>query len=69
LRFGEIVRIVLEVGEAALRVQRDGVIDLGADAIGREVGAQVVALPHADHVLVEDVARSPAHARALGLRR
>ena len=44
LRLREIVRLMLEIGEAALRVQRHGIVDLRADALGREMSAQLVAL-------------------------
>ena len=49
------MRLVLEIGEAALSVQRHGIVDLRADALGGQVSAQLVALARANHVLVEDV--------------
>ena len=52
---GKSSRLVLEIGEAALSMQRHRIVDLRADAFGREMGAQLVALRRANHVLIEDV--------------
>ena len=52
---GEVAGLVAEVGEGLLLVEGEGVVDLGADAVGGEVGAEVVAARGADDVLVEDM--------------
>ena len=54
--FRAVFRPVPEVGEALLHVQRNRVINLGADAAFRKVGAQPVPIRDADHILVVDVA-------------
>src|ERR1044071_1756208 len=65
LGLGEVALAVSEVGEAGLQVERDGVIDLRADAVSLEVFEQRVAalFGDADDVLVEDVARARQHVR------
>ena len=65
LGFGQVALLVPEVGEALLQVQRHGVVDLGADACGHEVLAQLVPVARADHVLIVDVAHALGGTRRL----
>lgn len=55
--FGEVAFLVAEVAEAVLQVERDGIMNFGADAVLCEVRGERVALAvgDADDVLVEDV--------------
>jgi len=53
--FGEVAGFVAEGREGGLLVEAEGVVDLGADVVGGEVGAELVAAVGADDVLVEDV--------------
>ena len=52
---GEVAGFVAEVFERGLQVERDGIVDLAADAQGSEMVAELVAAWRADDVLVEDV--------------
>ena len=45
---------VAEGTEGFLKVEREGVVDLGGDGVGGEEGTEVVAARNADDVLVED---------------
>src|SRR5262249_17214597 len=56
LGFGHVARLVTEMPETLLEVERDRVVDAPADALLLEVCAERVALADADRVLVEDVA-------------
>ena len=51
---GEVSQFVAEVAERGLQVDGDGVVDLAADLLRGEVGAQGVAARGADDVLMED---------------
>jgi hypothetical protein len=51
---GEVAGFVAEVFERGLQVDGDGVVDLAADLLRGEVGAQSVAARGSDDVLVED---------------
>ncbi len=53
--FGEVAGVVPEEAKRGLQMQRQGVVDLGADALGGEVGAEFVSSRGADDVLVKDV--------------
>src|SRR5579863_161889 len=56
--FREVAFAVSQIGETGLQVERDGVVDFGADFAGGEELAQVVAAESADYVLVENVLRA-----------
>ncbi len=55
LGFGEVAGAVAKVAESVLLVQAERVVDLAADVLAGEVGAEFVAAGGADDVLVEDV--------------
>ena len=52
---GEVAGFVAEGARGFLQVERQRVVDFGADFVGGEEGAEVVAAGGADDVLVEDV--------------
>src|SRR5690348_16923632 len=53
--FRKVSATMTEIGETGLHVERDGVVDLRADAALVEMGPQAVAIADADHELVIDV--------------
>src|SRR5690606_33693172 len=55
LRDRAVARCIAEIRKALLTMERHGVIDLGADALGRKVRAQLVPAADADDVLVKYV--------------
>ena len=65
--FGEVALFIIKVAEAVLEVERDGVVDLRADAVLFEVRGERVALAvgDADDVLVEDVRGSMSTKRGV----
>src|SRR5262249_24122692 len=63
----EVSGAVAEMGQAALKMERHGIINLAADPFGLEMADQGIALAvgNADDILVEDMPALGLHPRAL----
>ena len=55
LRLRQIAGLVSQIGEALLQMQRNGIVNLGADTLLGQETSQLIAPPRADHVLMVDV--------------